>query len=219
MNFRVAPETKDLLKRAARASGRTVSAECEHQLRRALSEMSPTPAYGILKAVRTAVETMLAFEHPQPERWTEKPELFDRGVRFLVGAMEMFRPPDRPLPQNAVLATPEHLRQIEERDKALGRASLLELLAQIARVDPSTPTARQSKQQRELVRMKEDLGELIDRPVLRELVPLAERALKDPEGLSPEDAGYIWSALIRRIADLRALGWFDKKPMDEGEKP
>jgi hypothetical protein len=250
MNFRITPETKDLLKWAARASGRTASAECEHQLRRALSEMSPTPAYGILKAVRTAVETVLAIEHPQPERWTEEPELFDRVVRFLVGAMEMFRPPDRPLPPNAVLATPEYQRQkalgrgsllellaqtagvdpsvlatpeyqrqIEERDKALGRASLLELLAQIARVDPSTPTARQSEQQRELVRMKEDLGELIDRPVLRELVPLAERAIKDPKGLSPEDADYIWSAIIRAIAGLRALGFFDRRLKAEGEKP
>jgi hypothetical protein len=217
MNFRITPETKDLLKRAARASGRTASAECEHQLRRALSEMSPTLAYGILKAVRTAVETMLAIEHPQPERWTEEPELFDRVVRFLVGAMEMFRPLETARPPNAVAAPEEPRRHTEEGDKALGRASLLELLAQIARAD-STRTARQSKQQRELVGMKEDLGELIYRPALHELVSLAERAIKDSEGLSDEDAQHMWSGFTRRISSWHELGLFDHRKA-EGEKP
>lgn len=216
INFRIKPETKELLKRAAQASGRTASAECEHQLRRALSYMSPGPTYAVLRTVGTALESLLALEYPKPERWTQEPELFDRTVRFFVAALEMFRPPDLPVPASAVPTPPELQQFIEDRDKAFSRASMLELLAQVARADPAAPLARQSRQQRALATMKQDLGELAERPALRELVLLAQKAAKDLGEVPSEDTRELWQ-YINRLASLRDQGVLDRLAAERAE--
>jgi hypothetical protein len=209
INFRITPETKAFLKRAAEASGRTASAECEYQLRRALSYMSPGPTYAVMRTVSAALESLLALEHPKPERWLHEPELFDRTLRFFIAALEMFRPEEPPRPPNAVPVPVEFQQHHEDHDKSFGRAALLELLAQIARADPSAPMDRQSRRQRALATMKQDLGEVADRPALRELVPLAQKAVNNPEEIISEDTRELWH-FIQRLATLQDRGVFDR---------
>ena len=206
MIFRLEPVLKSLLAKAAKASGRTLSAEIEFHLRRGLALGRGSV---VLPVVSMAIESLLALKHIKPGIWLEDAREFDRTVRFFNAALQMFRPPDRPLPPNAVLAPPEHQHLIETMDEKAARAALLALLAQIASADASVPRARQPRQEREFAAIKQSLADLIDRPALHELIPLAQQAVKDPEKLADEDTRELWR-FIQRLASLCDLGVFDR---------
>lgn len=184
MNFRTRPDTKRLLIEAARRSGRTLSQETEHQLRRALLGMGTGPTHAILTAVGSAIDGLIRMHHPVPERWTEDPVLFDQIVRAFTAAIEMFRPVG-PIPQ---LVPHEQM----EFDRLKGRAALLELLAQVEAADLSAPLAKRSARERGLAILKQDLDELTTRPAFGELIALAQKAAKNPADAEEKDARELW---------------------------
>jgi hypothetical protein len=59
IHFRITPETRRLLEEAAAEAGRTMSAECEHQLLRALSMTSRGQALAIVH-LRIAMDALIA---------------------------------------------------------------------------------------------------------------------------------------------------------------
>jgi hypothetical protein len=183
INFRIRPDTKRLLIAAARKSGRTLSQEIELQLRRALVDMGG-PTYPVLNAVSAAIDTLVRLHTPAAERWHEDPIYFDHVVRAFTGALEMFRP-EGPVPQG--------VHEVEiEMDRRQGRAALLELLTAVADANSSVPLAKQTVQQRKLSLIKQDLGPLTARPILRELVPLAQKAAQNPTDAEEKDARELW---------------------------
>jgi hypothetical protein len=191
MNFRIRPETKALLKQAAQESRRTMSAECEHQLRRALFDMGAGPTYTLLRTIGATLDNLMALECPNapPGQWTKDSFLFNKAVGFVTAALKMFQP--RP----PIVALPVHpkLRPfLEADDKSLARAALIELLAEIAETDPSIPAVRQSRRQRALAIMKQDLGNLVDRPAIGELLSIAQKYGKNPDGVPAKYARDLW---------------------------
>ncbi len=196
MNFRIRPSTKALLKRAAEDHGRTVSAECEYQLQRALVEMGTGPTHALLAVVGSAVDRLIRRKTAPADRWTRDPFQFDSVVEAITGALRLFRP-EGPLAQGPDSST--------ELGQSQGRGALFELLAEIAAVDPFAPLDQQSPEQRRLGMIKRDLGELIGRPALDRLMGLTAKAAKNPDDVEENDARELWK-LMGTVAKMRAVG-------------
>jgi hypothetical protein len=174
MHFRVLPLTLKAVKRAAAASGRTVSAECEFQLQRALFEMG-APLYPILKRVCEALGKDPALSGTT--RWVEDPELFNRAVNMFNAALEIFRP------------TGSKRRDATDQEKDLAIAYVLDHLTSVAKADESVPLPRQSQEQRGLLKSKEELRAVGAEDVVRNAAEIwrqTQRLMAAPVKLSGE---------------------------------
>ena len=89
-NFRVGRDTKQLLEAAARKSGRSISQETEHQLRRALVGKTGATA-AVVGAVGLAIDGLIAGS-PVAEQWLKDPRAFDQVAGCFAAAIAMFRP-------------------------------------------------------------------------------------------------------------------------------
>jgi hypothetical protein len=153
-NFRIRPDTSRLLAAAARKSGRSVSQETEHQLRRALVDRGG-PTHAVIGAISAAIDGLLAGQ-PAGEQWLKDPRAFDQVASAFSSALEMFRPAG-----DVVL-----IERDLERHGAQARKELLSLLAQAATVDASAPLEKQTPRIRLLAYFRNDLGDLIARPAI-----------------------------------------------------
>jgi hypothetical protein len=174
MHFRVMPLTLKAVKKAAAASGRTVSAECEHQLQRSLFEMG-APLYPILKRVCEALGNDP--ELSKSQRWAKDPELFNRALNMFNAALEMFRP------------VGSKRREATEQEKDLATAYVLDHLTEVAKVDESIPLTRQSQEQRSLLKSKEELRASGVEDVIRNAAAIwrtTQRLMVAPVKLSAE---------------------------------
>ena len=94
VHFRVRPDTKALLEKAAQATGRTVSQECEHRLLRGLDDFDSEPTTAALKIFSLAIDTASKFRDPNgAARWWNDPYLFEVAKRTFTGVLDLFRPP------------------------------------------------------------------------------------------------------------------------------
>jgi hypothetical protein len=196
MNFRIRPSTKALLKRAAQDHGRTVSAECEYQLQRALVEMGTGPTHALLAVVGSAVDRLIRRKKAPPDRWARDPLQFDSVVEAITSSLRLFRPegPEARRPDRGA-----------ELGESQGRAALFELLGEIAATDPFAPLGQQSPEQRRLGLMKQDLGGLIGRPALERLIGLTAKAANNPDDIEANDARELWK-LMGTIVKMKAVG-------------
>jgi hypothetical protein len=201
MNFRIRPDTKRLLEAAARASGRTLSQETEHQLRRALVDMGVGPTFALMKVIGSAIDAIISTRYSRGNpNWIDDPYLFDQVAKAITGAFEIFRP------AGVITRPADVLHGSAIAAKAEGQAAALQLLALIRSADVLTPISRQSAQTRALTVMKQDLGALLDRPVSRtrdEIVSNAlgefksqrgviDKARTDPDAITPDEALILW---------------------------
>ena len=89
MHFRVQPLTLKAVKDAAKTSGRTVSAECEAQLQRALFGMGG----GLWPILQVVSDNLNRLTELKGRAWADDPILFDRAFNAIVAMLEMCRPP------------------------------------------------------------------------------------------------------------------------------
>jgi len=154
INFRIQPSTKAALQAAARRSGRTVSAEFEHQLRRALSDIGTGPTHSLMALIGRAIDGVVGLKSPKAKWWND-PRQFDEAVRLAMAAFELLRPPPR-----AGAEPPDRGEPLNERSiQFAAEASVREIQA----VDQSIPFEQQTFDQRWLISLREDLGPLVDR--------------------------------------------------------
>jgi hypothetical protein len=214
MSFRITPETKAALARASEASGRSLSQEAEHQLRRALFHLGTGPTYAVLQTIGKAVETVVNLKK-RDAHWTDDAYVFDQAVKAITEMFQLLRPVGVP---------PESLEQaLELGGRLQGRLAMLELLREIQLVDTSIPLAKQTAHQRALAMLRADLGPLADRPQVYGLTAektrkqheigvefgvLTRQVERDPDNVTPEETKRLWD-LAGRLADLRG---------DDGEK-
>jgi hypothetical protein len=208
MNFRIRPDTKRLLQEARDVSGRTLSQETEHQLRRALVDLGTGPTFAILKMVGMAIDALLAQQHRRANPpWVDDPHSFDQVVKAIAGALEVFRPPGaRPKSDDDLIIS-----------KFEGRAAVLQLLALVRAIDQSVPIGKQTVHRRALTMLKADLEafSLVERTgpldtnrlvaaALRERSDhreLISKARTNPEAITPDEALQLW-----RLAGDMAIG-------------
>ena len=157
MNFRIQPSTKALLAKAAARSGRTLSAEAEHQLRRALVDLAtPTPA--IMAVMTGAIDRLAGIARPSGRKWWNDPGQFDGAAKLAAAAFAMLRPPGPRLRFSFPTQPATKYRRCEppcaKFKRPMGRSG-----------------SRSKRRARQLVRLKADLGPLIDRALAAEPAP------------------------------------------------
>jgi hypothetical protein len=194
MNFRIRPDTKRLLAQAARASGRTLSGETEHQLRRAVAEMGTGRTHAVMTTIGRAIDGFVKLktgEGPERDWWTD-PYLFAAARRIVWAALDLFKPPGA-MTDDA--AEPDIAGRPEFEIEAI--------LREIQLFDETKPFVKQTPYERWLGMMKKDLGPAADRPsvwgegaeqarewsrrmkdILSEYVPLSRKAR---DTMTPEE--------------------------------
>lgn len=158
VHFRVRPDTKALLETAARASGRTVSQECEHRLLRGLDDFDNEPTTAVLKIFSLAIDTATKFRDPKGEaRWWTDPYLFEVAKRTFTGLLDLFRP-------SGAAAPPDDIFFQQMRDLSAHTAAAV--VRRIQLIDPAKPYARQTRPEVWFSMLRKELGPLADRPVI-----------------------------------------------------
>jgi hypothetical protein len=221
INFRIQPATKAALQKAARASGRTVSAEAEHQLHRALSDMGSGKTHAVFAMIAKTIDGFLARAslntgepvEPTRRKWWDDPRLFDQVAKLSAAALELMRPAGEPLQEGRdTMMLDDGL--IVNTSESHARFAIETTLREIQTADLSVPFDKARPYQRWLALLRRDLGDLADRPaiwghpadqarelneaaapILAEFIPLDKKHGKAPEAMTPEE--------IKRHAELR----------------
>lgn len=161
---RIREDTWAKLQLAAARSGRSVSQEFEHQIRRGLDEAETIKTtwgdektYAMLKLAAEAVNALCRVRD-EKTHWTASAELFDASLQAIVQTLKGFRP-------HSLTAN-----NLEVGAPTFG-ATVLEIVREAQAVDPARPLNKSTKRQRALMRLKEELGE--------ELVARAARVDED----------------------------------------
>ena len=210
LHVRIQPTTLSELKKAAAASGRTTSAEAEHQLHRALSDLgggSASKTAAVMAMIAKSIDGFLDIKEKygkpvRVKKWWDDPYLFDQSAQLVVAALEMLRPLGEPSPEGEPLG---------ERS---ARFAIESVVREIRTADLSVPFREQKPYQRWLTLMRQDLGPLADRPaiwgraadeerglralakpVLDEYIPLSRKMAETPDKISPAEK--------RRLKELK----------------
>jgi len=147
-----------MLQQAAATSGRSVSQEFEHQLRLGLDDDKAIEnAFGdrrTLALMKMAAMAAVNSARLNPKHaklhWTSNVEAFDRALNAIVNALKIFHPLRA---ANLVTGSPE-----------IG-APTLKVVHEIQNADPAQPLDKMSKRQRAILRLKDELGDLVERPL------------------------------------------------------
>jgi hypothetical protein len=155
MSFRIRPDIKAALRKAAKTSGRSLSQETEHRLRRALDEDRTISSFwGDAKTfamMQLAAQTVLSLGKVRDTKvhWTANVEAFDAAMEAIIGTLRVFRP---------LVAT-----SLSTGRPEIG-APASSILREAQAADPTRPLNKSTRRQRAMTRFKEDLGEeLVDR--------------------------------------------------------
>ena len=159
MSFRLTPDTKAALRRAAATSGRSLSQEAEHRLRRGLDEEEAiSKLWGDVKTsamLRLAAQVVqsLGTTRDTKVHWTADAKLFDSAIEAIAGTLKLFRPLQA---EGISVGSPE----ID--------APALKIVEEAQATKLSRPLSKSSRRQRAMARFKEDLGqELTNRAIDR----------------------------------------------------
>jgi uncharacterized protein (DUF1778 family) len=207
MNFRITPETKAALVKAAKVADRTLSQETEHRLHRDLFDHGSTRTWAVMRTIAHAVDRLVNLKNPRAS-WLTDPYLFQQAKLVVTTTFDLFDP------GGSLPATVEE--NLDRGGQMQGRAAVHELLRSIQIADAATPRAKQTAEQRALLVMKSDLNELADLPrpygkaaaQLRgeaelgpELAPLMRKVKENPDGLTAaENRRFL--QLVKRLAEL-----------------
>jgi hypothetical protein len=155
---RIREDTWEMLQRAAARSGRSVSQEFEFRLRRSLdddekieSAFGDLKTFGLMKLAAQAVKSMCDVKNLKVH-WTADVTAFDEALEVITRTLQGFRPHVLSA-TNLVTGSPE-----------LGTPALVEIVREIQAADPTRSLGKISKRQRAILRLKDELGALADRP-------------------------------------------------------
>ena len=167
--------TKALLDEAARfVAGATVSAECEHQLRRALCDKGTGPTHALMALIGRAIDGVVGLRSQRTKWWNERE--FDEAVRLAMAAFELLRPRPR-----AGAEPPDSGEPLSERSIQFAVESSVR---EVQTIDAAAvPFEKQTPDQRWLTLLRQDLGPLVDRVLVWGLSAQEARRLR--EGLDP----------------------------------
>jgi hypothetical protein len=157
---RIREDTWAKLQRAAASSGRSVSQEFEHRLRRGLDEDETIEStWGdqkTLSMMRLAAQAVQSLGNVQNAKvhWTADVDLFDAALEAITGTLRVFRP-------HVFIAT-----GFATCPPELGTPAL-RIIREAQAADPTRSLNRSTKRQRAMTRLKEDLGEELTERAVR----------------------------------------------------
>jgi hypothetical protein len=159
MSFRLTPDTKAALSKAAARSGRSLSQETEHRLRRGLDEevvisslWGDVKTSAMLRLAAQVVQSMRTLQNTKVH-WTADAKVFDRTIEAIAGTLKLFRP-------------------LQAEGFSVGSPKIdvpaLKIIEEAQATELPRPLSKSSRRQRAIARFKEDLGqELTDRAIDR----------------------------------------------------
>jgi hypothetical protein len=158
LSTRIRPDTREKLEEAARNSGRSLSQEIEHRLRRTFIDddrienaFGSRRNYALMRLIGAMVEAsakaMINPDDPDATDWTTDAYLFEQVYQATKLIFEAMRPPGQV--------------QASFRTQGLGHAALL--LRIIKNADAMLPLDKGTAKQHRAAIIKSDLGELVDR--------------------------------------------------------
>jgi len=137
---RMRPDTKRDLTAAAKKSGRPLSQEVEHRLRRSFDEdMSLRERFGgaqisaMMRAISVALVEAGRRAHAKPHEVLHDPFAYDAAVRAIVLMLEAFRPPGKLV---YVEGEEDWIGRLAEK---AGREAAMQWLSMIAEQPPGQP--------------------------------------------------------------------------------
>ena len=155
---RIREDTWEMLQRAAARSGRSVSQEFEFRLRRSLdddekieSAFGDLKTFGLMKLAAQAVKSMCDVKNLKIH-WTADVTTFDEALEVITRTLKGFRP-------HVLTAT-----NLVTRSPELGTPALVEISREIQATDPARALSKTNKRERALLRLRNELGDLVDRP-------------------------------------------------------
>jgi hypothetical protein len=155
---RIREDTWEMLKREAAKSTRSISQEFEFRLRRSLdsddtieSAFGDLKTFGLMKLAAQAVKSMSDLKDLKVH-WTQDVTSFDEALEVITRTLKAFRP-------HVLTAT-----NLATERPELSNPALVEIAREIQAADPARPLAKLSKRQRAMLRLKSELGNLVDRP-------------------------------------------------------
>jgi polyhydroxyalkanoate synthesis regulator phasin len=168
-SVRLQPDTKaDLIaaKQAKNRPGRpwSLAQEIEHRLRLARREdrtirevFGDDQTYGLMVLAARAILSLNNLRKPKLH-WTADPYLFDQAIRTMESVLKMYRPEGEP--------SADSLRSEQGLGLMQYKHVVGDLVQELRDVDPASD--KLSDDQRELIRIRDRLGELAGRADLRE---------------------------------------------------
>jgi len=204
VNFRVTPDTKEALDKAAEAHGRKRSAEVEFQLQRSLSVMGSGRTFALMMFIAGTIESLVRMRSKDTDAWWSDPVLFDQVMKAVNASFEVLRP-------KGELALTE---QVETENARRAEFAVAATVREIQTVDASIPFAKRTPHQRWLTLLAEELGPLAEDRII--FGRTAKEARKEHEvfrkvvlpelmELTRKEAGGVALNLEerRKLADLR----------------
>ena len=155
LSTRIAQETRDALQRAANASGRPISREVEHRLRRSFEDdekivqtLGGPQMYAMLRTVAAS----MTFAASGSDDWLNDPDAYDRAFWATIKVLDALRPPG-PIAPGSDWA---------DRRKRYGIGFASVILEEVAKAPPilASPEEKLHPPQRLYRRIASDLGEM-----------------------------------------------------------
>jgi hypothetical protein len=194
--WRVRPETRVDIERAAKANGRSMSQEVEHRLKRSFAEdtdiiqiFGGERNYAVMRLVASIIESIRPASASKTD-WLDDPALFDRALEGISAVLAQIRPKGRhPSKKN-----------LWKVGGFLGHVAADDLLREVQAAAPGY--MGKSKHQLKLTRLKNALGEVASRAkpfgrteeenrrmarIARRVAVLKRKRARDPESVTSEE--------------------------------
>lgn len=139
---RIRPDLRRKLDSSSKKSGRSVSQEVEHRLRRSfmddekISEMfGDERTFALMRLI--ALGIYLSADPLDPSKWLEDPAMFERAVSAALNVLEAIRP------IGETLEDPAQQRQLQTQ----GQRAAFRIWRAVKRADPTLPLDRGSREE------------------------------------------------------------------------
>lgn len=200
LSTRIRADTRAALVAAAENSGRSLSQEIEHRLRRTFTDdknivdvFGSRRNYALMKIIASVIETTVDLKRPNAV-WLDSPYAFDQVAKAVAAVLEAIRPAGE-LPSSVDDA-------LDHGGRMQGKLNALEAWRAVQVADAKLPLTKGARHQYKLSALKSDIGDIADRAVLygrtavetrrlnelgRRFALLMQKAEKTPEALTPDD--------------------------------
>jgi hypothetical protein len=162
LSTRLQPDTRGRLVAATEASGRSLSQELEHRLRRTFIEddkivdfYGSQPNAAVLKLLGAVIQATgtswlaktadgwVPDTHKDPGEWLRDPKLFDQVLTAIVHTLSWFKPGGGP-----------------DEQFLFYHSTAEQIINEIRSADPSIPITKRSRRQHTMAMLKDQLGDL-----------------------------------------------------------
>jgi hypothetical protein len=227
LSTRIRADTRASLVAAAESSGRSLSQEIEHRLRRTFTDdrnivdaFGSRRNYALMKLIASVIETTANLKRPNID-WLDDPYAFDQVTRAVAAILELIRPAGE-LPNSS-----DDNDMLDHGGRMQWKVNALEALRAVQVADAKLPLTKGARRQHIMAKLKSDIGDVADRAVLygrkadetrklselgRRFAPLMRKAEKTPETMTPDDRQQ-----LNALAD--EIGAFMYPTIDQKAKP